>query len=77
MYVTTRLPSRTWRADAVPLRVYSQSADKIAGEQEDRDHCKNAGTLALFYRVTGGNALCITATIWLGTRIGIEEAVAQ
>lgn len=77
MYMTTRLLSRTCRAGAVLLRVYGQGADKIASEEEDRDHCKNAGAVVLFHGATARNGLNVTSTIWSRTRIGIEAAVAK
>jgi hypothetical protein len=58
------------------VRVYRQGANEIAGEQEDGDYGKNAGTFVLFHGVTARNALYVTGTIWSVMRIGIE-AVAQ
>ena len=61
------------------MRVYRQGAEEIAGEQNDRDYGKNAGTFVLFHGVIARNALYVTGTIWfsLVMRIGIEGAVAQ
>ena len=59
------------------MRVYRQGADEIAGEQNDRDYGKNAGTLVLFNGVIARNALDVTGTIWFVMRVGIEAAVAQ
>ena len=59
------------------MRVYRQGANEIAGEQEDGDYGKNAGTFVLFHGVTARNALYVTGTIWSVMRIVIEAAVAQ
>ena len=59
------------------MRVYRQGADEIAGEQNDRDYGKNAGTFVLVHGVTARNALHVIGTIRSVMRIGIEAAVAQ
>jgi hypothetical protein len=57
--------------------VYRHGADQIAGEQNDRDYGKNAGTFVLFHGVTARNALYVTGTILSVLRIGIEATIAQ
>ena len=59
------------------MRVYRQGADEIAGEQNDRDYGKNAGTFVLCSGVIARNSLYVAGTIWSVMRIGIERAVAQ
>ena len=59
------------------MRVYGQGADEIAGEQNDRDYGKNAGTFVLVHGVIARRSLHVTGTIWSVMRIGIEAAVAQ
>ena len=76
-------PSHRWVCGAVLgeravlVRVYRQGADEIAGEQNDRDYGKNAGTVVLFHGVIARNALNVSGTIWPVMRVGIEGAVGQ
>jgi hypothetical protein len=64
------------RNRATLLPGHRQGAEKIAGEQEEGDQGKNAGSVVLFDSVIARNASYPTVAIWPVSRIGIEAAVS-